>query len=295
MVFPLYGECLFDVIRKYRFNGLDTKIVKKICLSILNALEHIHEVNLINTDIKPENMLVRQPSKIVRNIIKNYKIPNISEGVKLINRHIKTMSKSQKKRYKKIRKKEKESLVDCSSEEEEEYISRVSDVILSDFGNSCINANEFTYGVGTRYYKPPEDILTDDFDTSADIWSFGCCIYEILTGELLFNPQIFYKGDRRELNDDHLASMIEITGGDVLIYKDGSLYDEHCREDGSLRFIDHVKNVSLYKKLLYVTDLSKEQCKEWSDFLLYILEFNCKKRPSASQILEKYKVWLNNL
>ena len=90
-----------------------------------------------------------------------------------------------------------------------------------------------------------------------------------------------------------MASIIEITKGDVLIYKDGEDFDEYCKKDGSLRFIKNLKDVSLYKKLLYNNIMDKMECKEWTDFLLYILTFDDKKRPSSKKILEKYENWLN--
>ena len=294
LVFPLYGETLYNVIREYRYNGLYPDLVKKICILILKALGDAHEALIINTDIKPENILVCKPNKFIRNIIKNYKIPNISEGIRLLDRHFKTMSASQMKRYNRIKKRSKEAEVIYSEEEdEEEYKERVSSVILSDFGNACNIDVHHSDKIGTRHYKPPENILSNDYDTSADIWSLGCCIYELITGDVLFNPELFDEGDRRELNDTHLASIIEITGGDTLIYKDGVDFDEYCRNDGSLRFIRNLRKVSLYKKLLCNTDMKKIECKKWSDFILHMLEFDYKKRPSAEQILEKYSQWLD--
>ena len=295
LVFPLYGETLFNIIREYRYNGLSYDLVKKVSISILESLDYIHnKLHIINTDIKPENILVSKPNKFVRTIIKNYKIPSISQGIRLLDRHFKTMTKSQLKRYKKLkRKKVDNEIEEVSDDDEIEYKERISSVVLSDFGNACYTNKHYSDKICTRHYKPPENILSNDYDTSADIWSFGCCIYESLTGDVLFNPELFDEGDKRELNDTHLASMIEITGGDALIYKDGEDFNEYCRDDGSLRFIKNLRNISLYKKLLYNTDMKKIECKQWSDFILYILEFDYKKRPSARQILDKYKEWLN--
>ena len=38
--------------------------------------------------------------------------------------------------------------------------------------------------------------------------------------------------------------------------------------------------------------MSKIECKQWSDFILYMLEFDYKKRPSAENILARYGSWL---
>ena len=44
-----------------------------------------------------------------------------------------------------------------------------------------------TEGVATRWYRSPEVLLgSKTYSTPADIWSFGCIIYEIMTGKPLF-------------------------------------------------------------------------------------------------------------
>ena len=297
LVFSVYGETLFNIIRLYYYNGIPIQTIKPICLSILHALEYIHETSkLINTDIKPENILIKMPNRSIRKIIRNYKIPDIKEGIKLINRNPLTMSKSQRKRYKKVRyKKEVICNDDYSSEDEEEFQNRISNVVLSDFGNACLIDKKNSDTICTRQYRPPENILDNTYDISADIWSFGCCVYEFLVGELLFDPTIFDTGDKREMNDDHLASIIEITGGDPLIYKDSKEYDEYFRRNGEMRFIKNLRNVSLYKKIKYTTKINDEECKEWCDFILFILKFDYHKRPTAKQILKKYKTMVREV
>lgn len=44
-----------------------------------------------------------------------------------------------------------------------------------------------TEGVATRWYRAPEVLLgSKSYSTPADIWSFGCIIYEILAQKPLF-------------------------------------------------------------------------------------------------------------
>jgi len=46
-----------------------------------------------------------------------------------------------------------------------------------------------------------------NYGPSADIWSFACMIFEIITGDFLFEPR---KGENYSKNDDHLAQIIEL-------------------------------------------------------------------------------------
>ena len=40
-----------------------------------------------------------------------------------------------------------------------------------------------------QQYRCPEVIIGSKYDTSADMWSFACIIFEMLTGDLLFDPR----------------------------------------------------------------------------------------------------------
>ena len=48
-----------------------------------------------------------------------------------------------------------------------------------------------------------------DYDTSADVWSLACIVFELLTGDLLFDPRAGGDYDRDEAP---LAQMQELLG-----------------------------------------------------------------------------------
>lgn len=62
-------------------------------------------------------------------------------------------------------------------------------VKLIDFGNACWTHKQFVSDIQTRQYRCPEAILGAGYDTPADIWSAACVIFEMLTGEYLFDPR----------------------------------------------------------------------------------------------------------
>lgn len=49
-------------------------------------------------------------------------------------------------------------------------------VKIADLGNACWIDKHFSNDIQTRQYRSPEAILGAPYDTSADIWSFGCMV-----------------------------------------------------------------------------------------------------------------------
>ena len=84
---------------------------------------------------------------------------------------------------------------------------------IVDFGNACWTFKHFTDDIQTRQYRSPEVILGVPYDTSADMWSIACLIFELATGELLFDPR---RRSRYSRDEDHLALMFELMGLDRL-------------------------------------------------------------------------------
>lgn len=75
-------------------------------------------------------------------------------------------------------------------------------VKICDMGNGCWTHHHFTPEIQTRQYRSPEVIIGADYNTSADVWSFACTIFEMVTGDFLFEPR---KGQNYDKDDDHLA------------------------------------------------------------------------------------------
>lgn len=82
-------------------------------------------------------------------------------------------------------------------------------VKICDMGNGCWTHHHFTPEIQTRQYRSPEVIIGADYNTSADIWSLACTIFEMITGDFLFEPR---KGQNYDKDDDHLAQMMELLG-----------------------------------------------------------------------------------
>ena len=62
------------------------------------------------------------------------------------------------------------------------------DVKIIDMGSACYIDNHFAESITTRYYRAPEVIMGGKYDEKADIWSFACLIFEMVTGDVLLLP-----------------------------------------------------------------------------------------------------------
>jgi serine/threonine protein kinase len=55
-----------------------------------------------------------------------------------------------------------------------------------DFGGATFEHQRKSSIIQTRQYRAPEVILNTGWDAASDMWSVGCILMEMYTGELLF-------------------------------------------------------------------------------------------------------------
>ena len=67
----------------------------------------------------------------------------------------------------------------------------------------------FTDEIQTRQQRSPEVIIGVDYNETADIWSLACMLFELLTGDFMFEPK---SSEVHDKDDDHLAQMFEMLG-----------------------------------------------------------------------------------
>jgi dual specificity tyrosine-phosphorylation-regulated kinase 2/3/4 len=61
-----------------------------------------------------------------------------------------------------------------------------SGIKVIDMGSSC-KANEIMYTyIQSRFYRAPEIIMGIDYTSAIDMWSFGCIMCELYTGQPIF-------------------------------------------------------------------------------------------------------------
>ena len=91
-----------------------------------------------------------------------------------------------------------------SSRNKSTYVRPASSQIkIIDFGNATYDDEHHSSIINTRQYRGPEVVLELGWNERSDIWSLGCIIMELYTGELLFGTHE---------NLEHLALMERILG-----------------------------------------------------------------------------------
>lgn len=152
-----------------------------------------------------------------------------------------------------------------------------------DFGNACWVDKHFTEDIQTRQYRAPEVILGAGYDTSADIWSVATLLFELATGDFLFDPHSDKDYDRDE---DHLALMMELLGPlpPSLIEK-GQYSREFFTRSGELRHIRRLNFWSLRDVLGEKYKLPPEDAVGLAQFLAPMLIFDPAQRATAAEAL----------
>lgn len=169
----------------------------------------------------------------------------------------------------------------------------VPSVKIVDLGNGCWCNKHFTNDIQTRQYRSPEVILEYGYSTSADIWSFACVVFEMLTGDVLFQPK---GGKNFCLEEDHLAQMIELIGDfPPSLTRNGRLSGEFFNPKGELRGIPkrNLRVWRLKQVLVEKYHFAKEEAAEITQFLLPALEFDPTLRTTAAHALKSK--WLSDV
>lgn len=160
---------------------------------------------------------------------------------------------------------------------------------IVDLGNACWTYKQFTNDIQTRQYRCPEVLLGSKYSTSADMWSFACIVFELATGDFLFDPR---SGDDFDRDEDHLALMMELLGRMPRKIALGGRYSrDYFNRHGDLRHIRRLRYWPLDRVLVEKYDFSQQDAMELADFLLPLLDFVPEKRPTAGQCLEL--PWIN--
>lgn len=168
---------------------------------------------------------------------------------------------------------------------------------IADLGNATFSHYHFTNQIQTRQYRAPEILLKHKtWGASADMWSIGCIIFELITGDYLFDP---HSGNNFDKDEDHLAQMIELLGkfpsNDYLMDCEHTpeFFNIDSDKKCALKNISKLKYWSLYDVLVekYQFDPNDVSVKLLSDLILKCLTYDLDARYDCKSLLGH--PWLN--
>lgn len=152
-------------------------------------------------------------------------------------------------------------------------------VKIADLGNACWVGHHFTNDIQTRQYRSPEVILGAKWGASTDVWSMACMVFELITGDYLFDPQ---SGTKYGKDDDHIAQVIELLGTfPKSLCVGGKWSQEIFNRKGELRNIHRLRHWALPDVLREKYHFSIEESKRIAEFLLPMLELLPADRANA--------------
>lgn len=163
--------------------------------------------------------------------------------------------------------------------------------VVVDLGNACWTHRHFSEDIQTRQYRAPEVLIGSNYDTSADIWSLGCMTFELLTGDLLFDPRA---GEDYDRDEDHLAMFQELLGKmPKRLALDGKYSKNFFDKRGNLKRIKQLKFWPIEDVLMEKYHFPAQDAKAVADFMVPLLDFDPKTRATALDALESE--WLKDV
>lgn len=158
-----------------------------------------------------------------------------------------------------------------------------SRAVIVDLGNACWTHRHFSEDIQTRQYRAPEVLVGSKYDASADMWSLGCITFELLTGDLLFDPRA---GDDYDRDEDHLAMFQELLGK---VPKKQALAGKYSKnffdKKGNLKNIKQLKFWPVDQVLHEKYHFATEDAEEVGDFITPCLDFNPNERATGLECL----------
>lgn len=173
-----------------------------------------------------------------------------------------------------------------------EFESIIS-IKIADLGNACWYNKHYTSDIQTRQYRAPEVILGGDWGCSTDIWSLSCLIFELITGDYLFDPRSTKSYTRDE---DHLAQMVELLEEwpPIDYIRNSSRWEDYFDSSCSkFRRISKLKMWSLEKVLKEEYGMKEVEASELGKFLRCGLQYQPRDRIDAGSLYSH--TWLKDV
>lgn len=295
IVLELMDYSLDQFILKYKIS-YENKI--NIFKKIINGVLILHSNNIIHSDLKTDNILVKtntndkfimikekfnsilkknkKTKKIKEEIIKKF-MDNNDEGLisNTINTNEIILDNYEKKIRNRIDTYTINNYINYDDIIEKKEILKF-DIYLADFGICFHKEKEINNTIQTRNYRAPEIILRIEYNIEKiDSWSLGCILYELIEEKLLFD---FSNINDIESNRYHL----------YLLYKYIGIIPDEMINDSYDKYKFFTKNNLLKKYNTCDFDIIFDKFFNNNNFIYIILkntlEYNFNNRWSINEL-----------
>ena len=278
IVTELLGYSLYDYIKMNNYHGYPISYIQRIAKTIFTAMDFIHSMGLIFSDLKPENILFRSKDKIVSSSLpSNYYVNN---GYNHSTIHEASKSTSHSSSFPLSKKK-----INNISSNTNYYLPLITDDIkIIDFGGALYASMTHSDIVNTRQYRAPEDVINSSrWDTKSDMWSIGCILYELYSGEILFPTHD---------DEEHLCLIEKLCGvfpsrmidnGDRHLRKIFNKYNNYINYSYLHKKYETIKTIN---RVRHIEDVVLKQHKCFYDLLMRLLKVNPSERITCKDALK---------
>ncbi|CAG7874109.1 unnamed protein product [Brassica rapa] len=160
------------------------------------------------------------------------------------------------------------------------------EVKIIDLGSSCFRSDNLSLYVQSRSYRAPEVILGLPYDEKIDLWSLGCILAELCSGEVLFPNEAVAM---------ILARIVAVLGPiETVMLEKGQETDKYFTKEFDIYHLNEESN-----EVEYI--ITEESCLEdqlhvsdelFLDFVRSLLEINPLRRPTDLEALNH--PWLSS-
>ncbi|OAY72938.1 Serine/threonine-protein kinase AFC3 [Ananas comosus] len=262
IVFEKLGPSLYDFLKRNKYYPFPVELVREFGRQLLDLTFYfpllsnidMHELRLIHTDLKPENILLVSSEYIKVPSSKLEQFLGVLQRKSQDEVHFKCLPKS-------------------------------SAIKLIDFGSTAFDNQNHSSIVSTRHYRAPEIILGLGWSYPCDMWSIGCILVELLSGEALFQTHE---------NLEHLAMMERVLGPipEHMIRKASSNASKYFRRGTRLNWPEGAlsrESIRAVKKLNRLKEFVSQYVDHSStlltDLLYGLLRFEPSERLTAQEAL----------
>ncbi|KAF1820044.1 kinase-like protein [Dissoconium aciculare CBS 342.82] len=261
LVFEPMREPLWLYARRFTTGVIPSEILKVMLQMILHGLDYLHtECQIIHTDLKPDNIMVKiEDSTILERDAKDeYQNP-------LPQKHIDGR------------------VIYLSRNDYGQPSVPIGIVQIVDFDRSVSGKLSHSGCIQADVYRAPEVILDAGYTYSADIWSLGVMLWDLLEGNKLFN--VIDSKETDEYDEHlHLAQITALLGARPKDFGAGQRTSMFYNTNGDLRKKSLINEQFNFESA--IRSVGGEEKEMFIKFVKRMIRWRPNERSTAKELLD---------